>query len=220
MILFLFWLCFRGFCFFLRWFPPLSSSWSVFLSSFCICIFVLSYFLSIFVFVSFFLFFDFDSVFLVSLSLMSLFFVDAAICKWFISSLYLFSYFVADYYFPSVVFCCLTVLCLHIRLIYMSFIFVFSWVYRFLSPRRRLSVAEFADSLVNGLMLLSSRILDSRFFLGEWLVCSMCVCVCVSYSMSPRLSLPVWSAYACLFVRFAAIWYLFESFACLCYYFR
>ena len=30
-------------------------------------------------------------------------FVDAAICKWFISFLYLFSYFVADYYFPSVV---------------------------------------------------------------------------------------------------------------------
>ena len=48
-------------------------------------------------------------------------------------------------------------------------------------------------------------------FLSRWVarLFDVCLCVCVSYSMSPCLSLPVWSAYACLFVRFAAIWCLF-----------
>ena len=222
MILFLLCLCFRDVCFCVLALS-LFSSWSVFFSSFRL----VSLFLSLFLFyfcICFFFFVLFDLMVCLFASplLLSLFCVNAAICKWFISFLCLFPYSVTDYHFSFVV-CLLFDYSLSSRL---SYLCVVSFHFQLGLASSLISSTSFRGEVccTVGEWTHVAVFKDLELvFLFRWVVClsNVRLFVCVSYSMSLCLSLPVWSAYDCLFVRFAAIWcFVFVSFACLCYYLR
>ena len=209
MILFLFWLCFRGFCFCMLISSP-------FFFLICLSLFFLYLYLCFVLFLIYFCVCLFLSVLWFWFCFSCFSFINVVVfCRCGnMQMIYFFSVFVF-------LFCCGLLFSFCRFLLsdcalssHSSYLYV---VYLRFQLGLSFSLAS-STSLRGGVCRLVGQWTHAAVFkdlglafLSRWVarLFDVCLCVCVSYSMSPRLSLPVWSAYACLFVRFAAIWYLF-----------